>query len=336
MSIWWFAFGYFACYVPYSALVKGLSAGLIPGVASQAGLSLLPWSNIAALLTSLVFITAAGWWKHSGRRKVFGFSIPFPSRYTALSGLGSSAIIMTTTLAYTFSGLSIPFMMLLLRGGLLILAPIVDGISGRRITWPSLLALGLSLASLAVAFLGEGANTALTVVAVVDVLIYLGAYFVRLRFMSRLAKSSDRNLTKRYFVEEQLVATPALVLTLVILAAVGPAHLAQPLRDGFSGHGGITALLLTVVIGILSQGTGIFGGLILLDRRENSFCVPVNRASSMLAGLCAALVLMIFLGARSPSTSEYIGASLVIAAILVLSLPGVFAARRRAEARRAA
>src|SRR5690606_15300381 len=107
MSIWWFAFGYFACYVPYSALVKALSMGLVDGVPKQAELSVLPWSNMAALLTSLLFITGMGWWKYAGRRRILGRQVPFPSRYTAFSGLCSSAVIVTTTLAYTFDGVSI-------------------------------------------------------------------------------------------------------------------------------------------------------------------------------------------------------------------------------------
>ena len=59
------------------------------------------------------------------------------------------------------------------------------------------------------------------------------------------------------------------------------------------------------MIGVLSQGTGIFGGLILLDRRENTFCVPVNRASSILAGVLASLSLAFFFGHRAPGPWSY-------------------------------
>ena len=85
------------------------------------------------------------------------------------------------------------------------------------------------------------------------------------------------------------------------------------------------------MIGILSQGTGIFGGLILLDRRENTFCVPVNRASSILAGVLASLSLALFFGHRPPGPMELLGATLVIAAILTLSLPTVLKKRTEAQ-----
>jgi hypothetical protein len=82
MSIWWFALGYFACYVPYSALVKALSEGFIPGVAKVPSLALLPVSNIASMLGMIAFISAVGWWKHAGRARIGGFSFPWPNWWT--------------------------------------------------------------------------------------------------------------------------------------------------------------------------------------------------------------------------------------------------------------
>ena len=79
-------------------------------------------------------------------------------------------------------------------------------------------------------------------------------------------------------------------------------------------------------------GTGVCGGLILLARRENSFCVPVNRASSILAGLTASFGLAALVKYHAPGPVDLIGATLVIAAILVLSLPGVLQKRAQAAA----
>ena len=81
------------------------------------------------------------------------------------------------------------------------------------------------------------------------------------------------------------------------------------------------ALPWLVLVGILSQGTGVFGGLILLDRRENTYCVPVNRASSVLAGVFATYALVLFTGAPLPGGPELFGAGLVVVAIVILSVP---------------
>jgi drug/metabolite transporter (DMT)-like permease len=332
ISIWWFAFGYFACYVPYSALTKGLSDGALGALPRVAGLAILPVSNLASMVGMAAFISAVGWWKHAGRARVCGVSFPWPNRYTFVSGLATATVIATTTLAYTFHGVSIVLMMLLLRGGVLVLAPIVDLLSGRRVRWFSWAALGLSLGALLVTFLAH-AGFAITAWAAFDVLCYVGAYFIRLRFMSRLAKAEDENASKRYFVEEQMIASPALVVILTLAALFAPAPLAVPLRHGFSllTASGATAVVL-VVIGLLSQGTGIFGGLVLLDKRENSFCVPVNRASSLLAGTAAAFVVAALWHGKRPTWDELVGAAMLVTAILVLSVPGVLAKRRAAAA----
>jgi hypothetical protein len=242
--------------------------------------------------------------------------------WTFLSGLCTAAIIPTTTLAYTFSGVSIVFMMLLMRGGVLVIAPVVDLVSKRHVRWFSWVSLVLSLGAL-LAALADGASYAITLVAALDVTVYLLAYFVRLRFMSRLAKSDDPGAKLRYFVEEQMVATPALVLTLAVLALVGRGEVLAQVRWGFVDYWSSGAAWAGIVVGLLSQGTGVFGGLILLDKRENTFCVPVNRASSVLAGLVATVVMARFAGGKGLAVSEMVGAVLVIAAMAVLAWPTI-------------
>lgn len=318
VSIWWWAFGYFACYAPYSFLTKALSDGRLgPRIP---GNMILPMSTFASLVAMIVFLTATGWWRGAGQRVVAGRKIPWPTRWTALSGLCGATILTTTTLAYTFEGVSIVLMMLLMRGGMLAMAPVVDAISGRKVQWVSWVALALTLGSLLVAVVGRTSSLALTAVAVIDVAVYLFAYFVRLRFMSKLAKSDSAEVTRRYFVEEQLVSTPAALLALVLLALFGPV---EEIRRGFLELPFTPAVGWALLIGVLSQGTGVFGALVLLDKSENSFSVPVNRASSVLAGVLATLGLWLLGWSKPLAWQEAAGAALVISAIVVLSVPSL-------------
>jgi hypothetical protein len=295
------------------------------------GFGLLPISTMASLVGSALFLTVMGWWRYAHHRTVLGVSIPTPGVWTFLSGLCSAAIIGTTTLAYTFDGTSIVFMMLLMRGGVLVIAPIVDALSRRRVQWPSWVALGLSLGAVAVAT-GPGVDVRVTLAALLDLAVYLMAYFIRLRAMSRLAKSDDASVSIRYFVEEQLVATPSIVLTLVVLALVGEGQVMMDIRQGFTQVFERGRVLEEVGIGLLSQGTGIFGALILLDRRENAFTVPVNRASSILAGVLATAALSVWLGQRPVDPRELLGAGLVMVAMIVLSAPTLWTARKAVTA----
>ena len=317
VSIWWWAFGYFAAYAPYSALTKALSDGHLG--AKVPGNTILPLSTFTSLVVMMIFTWATGWWRYATQRRVGGLTLPTPTRWTALSGLCGATILTTTTLAYTISGVSIVFMMLLMRGGMLAMAPIVDAVSGRKVRWFSWVALGLTLSALVVAVLGHDSDVRLPFVAMLDVTAYLAAYFIRLRFMSKLAKSDSVEVTLRYFVEEQLVSTPSALLALGLIALSG----AGELRAGFTELPFTAQWPWAVVIGALSQGTGIFGALVLLDKSENSFSVPVNRASSVLAGVLATLTLWALGMGHALPWQEAVGAGLVISAIVVLSVPGL-------------
>lgn len=319
-TIWWFAFGYFASYVPYSALTKLLSLGSIGGSGSVSGFRILPASAITSMIGMFLFLTIARWWRFAGTRRIGRWDLPVPGRWTFLSGVMTAAIILTTTLAYAVPGASIVLMMLLMRGGVLVAAPIVDAFAHRRVRTAAWIALALSLGALALGI--EPDRGGLPPAALLITAIYVGAYFVRLSFMSRLAKSDDGATNRRYFVEEQMVATPAAVAAIVIAALIGEGRLGAELRIGLADLAGSPALPVLVAVGLFSQGTGIFGGLVLLSKEENSFCVPVNRASSVLAGISATAVLALAGRQDGGSTGKELAAAAILAiALAVLAMP---------------
>jgi len=337
-SIWWWAFGYFACYVPYAALTKALTGGLVEtGDTPVGGTEILPPSVMAAVATLIIFLLATGWWRKARTVEIAGLKIPRPGNLQILSGLCSSGIIATTTLAYTFKGVSIVFVMLLMRGGVLVMAPIIDRFTGRKVRWFSWMGLALSLSSLVVAFLFDKKRGGdLTLLCAIDVAFYLGFYFVRLSLMSRLAKSNEPGANLRYFVEEGMVSAPALLVLLGLGALFLGGDPGDQLRAGFTTFWDRPVVLEGLAIGALSQGTGICGGLIFLDKRENTFCVPVNRASSVLAGLVSSYWLYLAYDYRRVPNNELWGAMLIIGAIVFLTIPPMLQTRRlKARAREA-
>ena len=336
-SIWGFALGYFASYVPYSYLVKVLSEGALPSLDGRSlqGMTLLPISVAASAAGMLVFITAMRWWKYAHRWQVLGRDLPRPSRWTFLSGLCTALVIGTTTLSYTFEGISIVLAMLLMRGGLLIMAPIVDAVSRRRVQWYSWAALSCAMLALLVG-LFDTTTYSISFLAGLNIAVYLAVYFWRLRFMSRLAKSTAVEANRRFFVEEQMIAAPLLLLVLGLIALLGGGRgVPGMLQEGFTAYWGAPFLGSIILLGLFSQGTGIFGSLVFLDRRENSFCVPVNRSSSVLAGIVATLWLAQSTG-KLPSTAQFVGAGIIIVAIMFLSIPPLIEKRRLERMNRAA
>ena len=152
--IWGLAFGYFAFYIPYSGLTKALTQGSLPGTGGPGhGIHDPPRHGARHDGLLLVLITAARGWGQIGRCQVpgLGLSLPTVRWATFLSGVATAVIIATTTLNYTFAGISILLALLLMRGGVLIIAPFVDLSTGRRVSGFSWIAMALSLAAVGLA-----------------------------------------------------------------------------------------------------------------------------------------------------------------------------------------
>ena len=361
ISIWWFAFGYFAAYVPYSFMTKILTKGLLGDgpkdpVNAVNSFEILPPTIMASIIVMIAFISIMGWWKFATQWKLkLGskeLSLPRPRLWTLFSGICTGLVVVTTTLAYTIDGVSIVFAMLLMRGGMLIMSPIVDAIFKKPVKWFSWAALGMSLLALLISNLWEpffsgksvAEVTAFNAMLGLDLVFYLASYFVRLSCMSKLAKSQNSDDTKKFFVEEQMVGTPSIFIILIIAAIIGGATGAAP--DSLLGgiHAGFTTfwnhpgniIAIAMAIGFCSQFNGVFGGLILLYPSENSFAVPVNRCSSILAGVAATCMLALFFSNyKWPQTGEFVGAAFVVGAVMFLALPKYFAGRKKALAAKA-
>jgi len=319
LFIWALGLGYYLSYTPYSGLTKALSSGLLPGTNGPVkGTVLLPVSVIATVAGMFAFITAMGWWKYAGRREFFGVSVPFPRRVTFLSGVCLATIMGTTTLAFTFGGLSIVLVLVLLRGGTLILAPLVDRIVRRRVRWFSWTAMVVSLAAVLMA-LSEVSSYKIAVAAAIDIAAYLAAYFFKLQFMSRLAKTEDRLTTLRYFVEEQIVAAPLLVLVLTVLAFIGAGDVMLAFRTGLTSFLTTPAAIYAALVGLCYAALCVCTTLIFLDRRENTFCMPMHCGSSMLAGFTATAILAYLYNQSAPTFAQTTGAGLIVVALGFLS-----------------
>ncbi|MFT5166362.1 MAG: protein-tyrosine-phosphatase [Saprospiraceae bacterium] len=325
ISIWGLALGYFLFYVPYSTLTKALSKGLLPGSnGTISGFEMLPTVVIGTFLMLLFLITILGWWKYAGYQKILGLNIPFATnKWTFFSGIATAFIIITTTLAYSFAGVSIVFAALLMRGGVLVLAPFVDKIYGRKVHWYSWAALGLSLIALVVIFMEKG-GFALTLIAGLNIAAYLSGYFFRLQFMTYLAKTREKQVTYQFFVEEMLVAAYAIIAIPAILALfglMGSGGILSDLQLGFRGFISSAMAIPALLIGALYACLYIFGSRIYLDHRENTFCIPINRCASLLAGVVAAFVLSAFFEGIFVSAAQLMSAGILLTAILFLSVP---------------
>jgi protein-tyrosine-phosphatase len=279
-----------------------------------------------------VFVLTSGWWRYSRRRRVRGRDLLFPARITAESAFWMAIIVGTTTLNFTFQGASIVLMLVLMRIGTLIIAPTWDLLRGRKIPWYCQAALALCMVSAVVA-LTDINNYTLTAGAIMSLVAYCVAYYLRFRLMSAHAKTGDIPLDRRYFIEEHM-ATPIVLLMIVgIPALIDQGTWAHALRLGFTSFLSTPAVFPALMIGVCYEGLFIMTSLIFLDRRGFSFGMPVHVCSSLLAGVVASFALHGFFGAALPSNAQYVAAVAVIGAAFLLSYPTIkaFAAQRSGQ-----
>ena len=318
-GIWGLGLGYFLFYTPYSGLTRALSNGILTSAHRPLrGTVLLPVSVTAVAAGMLGFITIMKWWKYAGHREFLGINIPFPRRLTFLSGVCMSIIMGTTTLAFALEGVSIVLVLVLLRGGVLIIAPLVDSIVGRRVRWFCWVAMLVSLIAVLVV-LGDTTNYKMGLTAMITIAAYLAAYFIKFQLMSALAKTNDKSTTLRYFVEEQMVASPLLLLLLAAMATIGIGDAMMGLRIGFTTFLASKDAGFAVLVGLFYAGLCICTTLIFLDRRENTFCVPMHCGSSMLSGLVATYALSFAFHQIPPNQSQLVSAGLIVIALAFLS-----------------
>jgi hypothetical protein len=221
------------------------------------------------------------------------------------------------------------FATLLMKGGVLVIAPIVDLVvrsKKRKIYWPSWTAAGLSLLALVISFV-ERANVAVTFACVVDVVIYLVAFFFKLVFMSRWAKTTNVAEKRRFMVEGQ-TATAAVLLGLIVVMAfigrfMGGDGPAGQVWRGVSLLPAMGFVDVPLAIGAVSAVGGILATLIILDRRENTFCIALAQSTSIVAGTIATSLLAFFYDQPAPGVGRLIGVCIMLAAIFFLAYHGV-------------
>jgi protein-tyrosine-phosphatase len=322
LSIWGLALGYFIFYVPYSAMTKGLSLGLFSGnTNSISGFELLPTVLFGTVVGFTIILLVTGWWRHAGTTRLFGTKIPFATnKYTFLSGVATSVIIAATTIAYSFTGVSIVFAALLMRGGVLLMAVFVDTVYHRKIQLFSWIAFGLTLFSLLIGF-SEKAGFKLSLIAGINIIAYLSGYFFRLQFMTYAAKTDNVSTTYKYFVEEMLSVMVVILFVPALFALAGWGEIMLSLRAGYLSFLSSGLLLQALLIGLLYSGLHIFGSRIYLDHRENTFCIPINRCISLTAAIAAGIILSVIFDKQFYTNTQLFSAAILIIAILVLGFP---------------
>lgn len=316
---------YALTYLPYVMIIRHIGTMQTTDLGRPlTGLEILPGMLIAGMVFTFIFIYWSGWYKDALQMKIGPVTMPWADRWTLASGICTAVILVSVPLSYTFKDVSIPFMQLLMRGDVLIIAPLVDIVSGRRVRWWSWVALVLVGLGLFITLFDRGGLN-LPPLALGIVVIYTMAYFARLFIMSKVSKNDDPKMVRRFFTEEKTTSMPLAILFLAVLPFLlggngAGASSSDSLKWGFFQVWSSVQMPFIIGSGIMIAIMGVLALLILLDKRENSYCVPLERSASILAGIGASIILALWFGGVMPNGAEFIGASLLIVAMIVLSI----------------
>ena len=320
-------FLYLLAYLPNVIVTRLVTSVTHPGLGRPlTGLETLPASLIISMVLTWAFIWLSGWHRDAHAVRVAGMRLPVPTRYTLLSGLGTALVLFTVPLSFTIRDVSIPFIQLIMRGDVLVIAPLVDMVFGRRVRWWSWAALAMVLVALLITLTDRG-GLKLPPIAIVTVVLYTIGYFLRLAVMTKISKAGDAASVRRYFVEEKMIALPLSVAALAAISASGIGGQSGELAWGFVSVWTDPVLRPLFWIGCTLTLISVLAILILLDPRENAYCVPLERAASLVAGVGGSVLLALFWGLKMPRPAELLGAGILIAAIVLLSLAPRLAAR---------
>lgn len=274
---------YIICYAVYAYTTKRAGAGGSPFMIAAicCGVGLVGW--LAVLLLQ--------------RRRWAPMQV---TRASLAAGLCSVLILVSSTASYAIVAVSLVLPLLLNKGGVLAMAPILDWRRGVEVTRRAWLVLLLAVGGMACGVV-PGLLTARTptLLALGLSAVYLLGYVGKLSVIGGQKGNSD-------FLRAEMSITTVAALPVALLLGVlfTPAPVTA-LSAGL-GNGWV------YVAGLASQGCGYFGGMLLMRRASHSLCVPLNRAASVIAGLLASCAL-----GRMPSRFEVFGAVVMALALAI-------------------
>src|SRR4051795_850880 len=87
---------YLLCYLPYILITRLLATRPSGGLGRpMTGLETLPAVLIMRAVMLILFVWLSGWWRSAHLVRVGPLTLPVPSRWTALSGVGTSLLLFT-------------------------------------------------------------------------------------------------------------------------------------------------------------------------------------------------------------------------------------------------
>lgn len=329
--------GYFVFYVITGVSVKYFLSTK-DGFPALNGMEYLVYSTAGGALIATGVVLVLRWYHmESVRRVKFGpFNVPSELLYIIPSGVFTAIVIPTTTLMYSFKGISVMLAMVLMRGSVIIIGRVVDavqikqGIMTKKVYWEENMAVVFALLAVGTNFCtkSEGQNPFTSLPVVITFSSYILAYTFRIYIMNYYKNTRPKNIkadnNKSFFALEQITSTITLLLvtgTIILLAT----------KYGFTGERvdpivkavtspdknyWFTAILSGMAFGVVS----FFSVFIFMFKgRTATFAGLVNRLTSLIAGTASTILFALFFGGKYPKVMDWILLGFILVAVGFMS-----------------
>jgi len=327
-------FGYFFFYV-----ITGLSVKYFQNIAGMHSMEYLVYSTASSTLLATTVVLVLRWYKLQSVRLTKVGSVTFPSElyYIIPSGVMTAVVVPTTTLLYSFEGISVMVAMTIMRGSVIIIGRIVDsiqikkGILNKKVYLEE--NMGVIFAVLAVGLKvltggrDGGANPLTSVPVMVIFTSYIIAYAIRIYIMNYYKNTRPRRSkvdnNKAFFAIEQFASTVtiwlvALIILIVAIRTDAVGTRITPYVNAFknpvSGFG--WTMFWGAAFGIVAFFS-VF--LFMFKGRTATFSGLVNRLTSLIAGTTSTLLFALIWGGRWPALVDWISLLLIFVAVAFLT-----------------
>ena len=308
------------------------------------GMQNLAYSTLGGTLVALSVVLLFRWYKLQSIKKVsfLGMMVPVELFYIIPSGVLTAIVIPTTTLMYSFKGISVMVAMVVMRGAIIIISRIIDtiqikqGILKKTVYFEENIAVGFAMIAVGIKIFGGGDHgkaspfTSLPVMTVFSA--YLIAYAFRIYIMNYFKntrpKNSKASNNKAFFAIEQISSSVTMFLvTLTIVVLFKLDLLSGPRVNPFvnaiiAPNTGQTAgwWYWAIFAGMAFGIVAFFSVFIFMFKgRTATFAGLVNRLTSLVAGTTATIIFALAFGGKFPKIIDWVSLGFIFIAVFFMT-----------------
>ena len=326
------AAGYFGTYVITGSLVKFFLSSKGMGMT---GIEFLVYSTLISSLFCVTLVIYWKWYKFKSNNYTtfLGIHMPKEFLYIIPSGVLTAIIIPTTTLLYTFDGVSVMVAMIIMRGSVIVVSRIIDtiqikqGLLHKKVYWQENagVVFALSAIALKLVFVEKGDFDFINNFAFMSIfLAYIFAYAFRIYIMNYYKNTRPKDSIydyKGFFGIEQISASATLIISMIIILLVTatPGSVIDQFQQAASQP---HEKWFSAIFAGIPYGIGAFFSvfLFMFQGRTATFAGLTNRLTSLIAGTVATLVVWQWLDMRAPNMLDWGALAFILIAVYFLGL----------------